>query len=118
MSADNDVKSLQQLAAGSLHRTIGLGTVLPMLDWCKQHPALLGDTEDQCRRYRRTLQQPDVLIMHVTFRSCNCWNGCDQQSRRCSWHMSMHRFVIQTFDALVDVEGADAISQALNDPDL
>lgn len=28
------------------------------------------------------------------------------------------RFVVQTFDALVDVEGAEAVSQALDDSDL
>lgn len=71
------VLSLQDIAASSLHRTIGLRTVLPLLSWAKQHPVLLDATGDRCKR-----------------------------------------FIVDTFDALVDVEGTDAVSEALDDPEL
>jgi hypothetical protein len=46
----SQIKSLQGIATLSLHRTIGLKTVLPLLGWCRAYPTLLADTHEQCRR--------------------------------------------------------------------
>lgn len=49
-SRADGIPSLQELTCTALHRAIGLKTVLPLLGWARQYPALLYSTKMLCNQ--------------------------------------------------------------------